>query len=113
MSEFLKKVILKSCPFCGGKAELVKTSKGYAPGDSAITDAFIVRCSHCSAKTESRPSDIRINGDGLLEVRRNGAEEAIQLWSKRTKADLVIYRDSEGKERVNGKRNICNRWNGI
>lgn len=95
MSEFLRKVVLKSCPFCGGEAELEKTSKGYAPGYSAITDAFRVCCSHCFCGTESRQSDIRINGNGFLEVRRNGAEEAIQIWNRRTKADLVIYRESE------------------
>lgn len=83
MSEFLRKVVLKSCPFCGGEAELVKTSKGYASGDGAITDAFRVRCSNCFIGTESRESDIRIDKNGSLEVRRNGAEEAIQIWNRR------------------------------
>lgn len=83
MSEFLRKVVLKNCPFCGGKAELMKTSTGYSQGNSAITDTFMVRCSHCHAKTESRASDIRLNGYGFLEVRRNGAEEAIQIWNRR------------------------------
>lgn len=82
MSEFLRKVVLKSCPFCGGKAELVKTSKGYIPVDGAITDAFRVRCSNCFAGTESRRSDIRLNENGFLEG-RNGAEEAIQIWNGR------------------------------
>ena len=75
----------------------MKTSKGYTPVDSAITDAFRVRCSHCFAGTESRKSDIRINENGFLEVRRNGAEEAIQIWNRRTDFDLITYHEREEK----------------
>jgi Lar family restriction alleviation protein len=97
MSEFLRKVVLKGCPFCGGKAELVKTSNGYASGDGAITDAFKVRCSHCHVETDSQKSDIRINANGFLEVRKNGAEEVAQLWNRRTNFDSVVYQESEDK----------------
>lgn len=97
MSDFLRKVVLKSCPFCGGKAELVKTSKGYASRESAIKDAFRVRCSNCFVGTEVQHSDIRINENGFLEVIRNGAEEAIRIWNRRTDFDLVTYHESEGK----------------
>ena len=96
MSDFF----LERCPFCGGKAELVRTSTGYARCDSAIIDKFRVRCSHCHSETESRPCDIRINGDGVVEVIRNGAEEAVQLWNNRTKFDAVVYR--EEREGNNG-----------
>lgn len=95
MSEFLRKAVLKSCPFCGAKAELVKTAIGYSSGDGAITVKFKVRCSHCFAETESRTSDIRMNESGFVEVRKNGAEEVIQLWNKRTDFDLVVYRERE------------------
>lgn len=98
MSEFLRKVVLKRCPFCGGEAELVKTSKGYEPFDSTITDAFRVRCSHCSIGTESQKSDIRINEYGFVVVRANGAEKAILLWNKRTKFDMVVYQEERQEE---------------
>ena len=97
MSEFLRKVVLKSCPFCGGKAELVKTLKGYESRDGAITDVFKVRCPNCFVGTESQRSDIRINKNGFLEVRRNGAEEAIRIWNRRTDFDLITFHESEEK----------------
>jgi hypothetical protein len=94
MSEFF----LERCPFCGGEAKLVRTSTGYAQCVSAITDRFLVRCSHCHSETESRPCDIRINGDGVVKVIRNGAEEAVQLWNNRTKSDWVVYPEERGEE---------------
>jgi hypothetical protein len=87
---------LDRCPFCGGKAELVKISKDYSPVDGAITDAFMVRCSHCSARTNARASNVRIDGDGCIKVNRNGADEAIQLWNNRTKFDAVVYPEERG-----------------
>lgn len=93
MSKDLNKPFLESCPFCGAKAELVKVSTGY--GDKAIKDAFMVCCTHCKAKTEIRSSDVRMNEYGLIEVRKNGAEEVILLWNRRTDSDLVDYQESE------------------
>lgn len=97
MSKESYRPFLKNCPFCGGRAELIKTSNGYAHGDNAITDSFMVCCDHCSAKTEIRGSDVRMNDYGLIEVKKNGAEEVINLWNRRTDADLVEYPESNGK----------------
>ena len=85
MSKDSNKPFLESCPFCGARAELVKVSTGYAQGDHAITDAFMVSCTHCSSRTEVRSSDVRMNNAGTIEVRKNGAEEVVQLWNRRTK----------------------------
>lgn len=95
MSKDLNKPFLESCPFCGGKAELIKTSNGYAHEDKAIKDAFMVRCNHCFARTEIRCSDVRMNDYGLIEVKKNGAEEVISLWNRRTKFDSVDYYERE------------------
>lgn len=95
MSKDLNKPFLESCPFCGAKAELVKVSTGY--GDKAIKDAFMVRCCHCFARTEIRCSDVRMNDYGLIEVRKNGAEEVINLWNRRTKFDSVDCDERECK----------------
>lgn len=95
MSKDLNKPFLESCPFCGARAELVKTTSNYARGDGAITDSFMVRCTNCFAKTEIRASDVRMSATGEIEVRKNGAEEVIQLWNRRTKFDLVVYDERE------------------
>lgn len=93
MSKDLNKPFLERCPFCGGIAELVKVSTGY--GDKAIKDSFKVCCTHCNARTEIRESDVRITDTGEIEVRKNGAEEVIQLWNRRTKFDSVDYYERE------------------
>lgn len=95
MSKDLNKPFLESCPFCGAKAELVKVSTGYAQGDSAIKDSFMVRCTYCMARTEIRSSDVRMTNAGVIEVRKNGADEVIQLWNRRTKFDSVDYYERE------------------
>lgn len=82
---------MERCPFCGGIARLVRVMPGYAHEDSAIKDSFMVRCDHCFARTEIRCSDVRITDVGEIEVRKNGAEEVIQLWNRRTKFDSVDY----------------------
>lgn len=97
MSKDLNRPHLKKLSVLWALAELVKTTSGYAPGDSAITDSFMVRCRHCFARTENRSSDVRMNEYGIIEVRKNGAEEVIQLWNRRTKFDLVDYPESKGK----------------
>lgn len=95
MSKDLNKPFLESCPFCGAKAELERVMTGYANEDGAIKDSFMVRCTHCFARTEIRASDVRMSDTGEIEVRKNGAEEVIQLWNRRTKFDLVEDDESE------------------
>lgn len=97
MSKDLNKPFLESCPFCGGMARLERVMTGYAQGDSAIRDSFMVSCTHCKARTEVRASDVRMSATGEIEVRKNGAEEVIQLWNRRTDSDLVEYPESNGK----------------
>lgn len=93
MSKDLNKPFLERCPFYGAKAELVKVSSGY--GDKAIKDSFMVRCTHCKARTEIIESNVRMSATGEIEVRKNGADEVIQLWNRRTKFDLVDYDERE------------------
>lgn len=51
---------LKTCPFCGGKAEMLNYSE----------NEWLVRCTDC---------------DGMVERWRETEEEAIEQWNRRTK----------------------------
>lgn len=95
MSKDLNKPFLESCPFCGAIARLERVMPGYSNEDRAIKDSFMVCCTHCKARTEIRSSDVRMSDAGVIEVRKNGAEEVIQLWNSRTKFDLVEYDERE------------------
>lgn len=59
---------LKNCPFCGSKAELIKTT-GF---DSKVFAAH-VRCSHCCAITRLY----------------NTTKGAIEAWNRRTEENLI------------------------
>lgn len=72
---------LYTCPFCGGKAETRKVSKGY--GGGKITDTFQTICTRCGVKTPYHESSIWQDGDGKVHIDKNGAEEAATAWNRR------------------------------
>lgn len=78
---------LKPCPFCGKRAVLINVTKGYNYRNEALIDSFRVRCDGCLATTDSFESDIRINEEGKVLIKHNGAVEAIEAWNRRCKND--------------------------
>lgn len=73
---------LKECPFCKGKAELVKVSHGVTE-KSIIVDAYKVKCKDCGMETHTYQSRIYQNLQGDIVVEANGALKVIAMWNMR------------------------------
>ena len=71
-----KEVKLLGCPFCGGKAELVRLKR------FALSDECYVRCVECNCHTDA---------DYDTEDNVNGAESnVIKLWNIRKPTEAVV-----------------------
>ena len=77
---------LKPCPFCGGKAKLRMVSRGYdADSRTRLVNQFRVYCTECDVGTPTFASNIWQAEDGTVHIVKNGAELAVEAWSRRTK----------------------------
>lgn len=76
---------LLPCPFCGGKATLRMTSRGYdSSGRTRLLNRFKVNCTECNVETDTFASDIWQDEKGAVHVVKNGAELAIAAWNRRS-----------------------------
>lgn len=75
---------LKKCPFCGQQGKLRRLSTGYKTNPVVIMDKWTVICPGECCSIKVFESEIFQNENGAVEVRHNGAEEAISAWNKRT-----------------------------
>lgn len=78
---------LKSCPFCGGKAELkvsmYRTSQDYSCDPVCLANSYYVECTQCTSRSAVYVSKIYQDKDGSIRIEANGAEDAINAWNKR------------------------------
>lgn len=75
-----------NCPFCGGPAELKMTHEGYSTVPITIQNSYVVGCPACGIYTKPHTGRITQGNDGIVEISRTGADEAIELWNKRAEA---------------------------
>ena len=69
----MQEIELKSCPFCGGEAEIKTEFEGYF--------AIWCECEKCHAKTERYCLDIK-HGDVFLKI--DGAKNGVVYsWNRR------------------------------
>lgn len=76
---------LKTCPFCGGEAKLIRTCARVNQRSSAITSEYVVSCTDCTVSTPPFESDIRQDENGIVTVDKNGAVDAKEAWNRRAK----------------------------
>ena len=63
--------ILKSCPFCGGKAVLF------------VEDGVQVMCLSCGVRTSSKVDKIYTKGVSKEMIATSSVEQVIEAWNRR------------------------------
>ena len=94
---------LKPCPFCGGKAEIVKKSSGYQGSTSTLCDGWHIICENECCYTKVFYDDIYRDRDAGVVVEQDGIKEAAKVWNRRVNDGYSSKRagaeeSSEGQE---------------
>lgn len=75
--------VLLPCPFCGGAGKLRRTSNGYRTNPVAILDEWTVECPSGCCEVKTFESEIYQDSNGMVVIKRNGANEALLAWNTR------------------------------
>lgn len=68
---------LKPCPFCGGRAYLERSSRGFINGES--TRIAYVRCTKC----EARSGRAKLTDYGHTSSSSEAVNAVVERWNKR------------------------------
>ena len=74
---------LKSCPFCGGEAKLVKLTDSYTTNPVTIRNIWTIGCVSCDLNIGRFSSEIFEDVEGGLCIRKQGSIDAINAWNTR------------------------------
>lgn len=85
--------VLLACPFCGGAANLRRTSTGYRTNPVVILDKWTVECPSGCCQVKIFESEIYQERDGDIVIKHNGANEARLAWN--TRAPVLIAEEME------------------
>lgn len=70
-------MILKACPFCGGKPTIEESQRGFVNGKS--THVCFVRCKQCNARSER----VDIEAYGHTSYSSEAVQKVSESWNKR------------------------------
>jgi len=73
----LRREKLLPCPFCGGKAHLEESGRGFIGGKSE--KVAYVWCERCNA----RSGKIKLSDFGRTSHSAEAVKQAVELWNKR------------------------------
>ena len=76
----MMELTLKSCPFCGGKAEFDTISARY----KTHSFDFVIHCVKCGAMSpKTYQLVIKLNSKGLIEFPTDERQAAVNDWNRR------------------------------
>lgn len=83
-----KKIELKPCPFCGGKAEFHIDEMEYNKTNYTVEWSLRIRCSHCGTDRHGCVSNntvrIGLGEDGSINIFTDNRDAVAELWNRRS-----------------------------
>lgn len=89
-------MIVKACPFCGGKPYIEESQRGFVNGES--TKVCFVRCKWCNA----RSNRVDLKDYGCSSYSHDAIMDVIEAWNKRIikpkEYDIPVRNETNTKE---------------
>jgi len=77
-------MLIKSCPFCGGKPFVEKAQRGYVNGES--THTCFVRCKQCNARSPR----VDLKEYGKTAHSSEAIEYVVDMWNRRNTVTTIF-----------------------
>ena len=81
----MDELIVKACPFCGGKPYIEESQRGFIDGQS--TKVCFVRCKWCNARSKR----VNLADYGCSSYSREAIDEVVAAWNTRAE-NVKTYR---------------------